>query len=95
MFADGMTPEQVMRVALEGIEFDIFDELDVAYKCDCSKDRCARALVSLGRKEVEKIFEECRSEGKPEEINFECHFCDKNYLFTKNEALDLLDKSGK
>ena len=95
MIADGMTPDDIMKVALEGIEFDIFDELDVAYKCDCSKDRCARALISLGRKDVEKIFEECRAEGKPEEINFECHFCDKNYLFTKEEAMELLAKAGK
>lgn len=95
MFAGGMTPEDVMKVALEGIEYDIFDELDVSYKCDCSKERCARALVSLGRSEVEGIFAECVAEGKPEEINFECHFCDKNYLFTKKEAYDLLDKSRK
>ena len=95
MFAEGMTPDEVMRVALEGIEYDIFDELDVGYKCDCSKDRCARALISLGRSEVEKIFAECVAEGKPEEINFECHFCDKNYLFTKKEALELLDRSRK
>ena len=95
MFAEGMTPDEVMKVALEGIEYDIFDELDVGYKCDCSKDRCARALISLGRSEVEKIFAECVAEGKPEEINFECHFCDKNYLFTKKEALELLDRSRK
>ena len=91
LFADGMTPKQVMDIALEGIEYDVFDELDVAYKCDCSKERCARAIFSLGKKEVEKIFDECRAEGKPEEINCECHFCDKNYLFTKDEALALFE----
>ena len=42
----------VMNIVLDGIEYDIFDELDVAYVCDCSKERCARALVSLGRGEV-------------------------------------------
>lgn len=92
LFASGMTTKQVMDIALEGIEYDVFDELDVEYRCDCSKERCARALVSLGKKEVESIFAECRAEGKPEEINFECHFCDKNYLFTKDEALSVFDK---
>ncbi len=95
LFADGLTPDQVMDIALEGIEYDIFDELDVAYKCDCSRDRCARALISLGKSEVDKIFDECVAEGKPEEINFECHFCDKNYLFTKKEALELIAESRK
>lgn len=92
LFADGLSTLDVMNIALEGIEYDIFDELDVAYKCDCSRERCARALVSLGRKEVEGIFAECREEGKPEEIQFECHFCDKKYLFSRDEALRLFDK---
>ena len=92
LFADGLSTLDVMNIALEGIGYDIFDELDVAYKCDCSRERCARALVSLGRKEVEGIFAECRSEGKPEEIQFECHFCDKKYLFSRDEALRLFDK---
>lgn len=92
LFADGLSTLDVMNIALEGIEYDIFDELDVAYKCDCSRERCARALVSLGRKEVEGIFAECRAEGKPEEIQFECHFCDRKYLFSRDEALRLFDK---
>lgn len=86
LFADGMTVEQVMDVALAGIEYDVFDELDVEYLCDCSRERCARALVSLGEKEVEGIYAECRSEGKPEEIEFECRFCDKKYVFTRKDT---------
>ncbi len=89
MFDAGMTCEQVLDVALEGIEYDIFDELDVDYVCDCSRDRCARALISLGKKEVDGIFAECVAEGKPEEIEFACHFCDKKYLFTKADAQKL------
>ncbi len=91
LFAEGKTPLDVMNIALEGIEYDIFDELDVSYMCDCSRDRCARTLVSLGKKEVETIFAECRAEGKPEEINFECHFCDKNYKFGREETLALFE----
>ena len=92
LFDEGMSCEQIMNIALEGIEYDIFDELDVAYACDCSRDRCARALISLGKDEVDGIFAECRDEGKPEEIQLECHFCDKKYIFTKTDAEKLLDK---
>ncbi|MCI8386991.1 MAG: Hsp33 family molecular chaperone HslO [Clostridiales bacterium] len=92
LFADGCSVADVMNIALDGIEYDIFDELDVAYSCDCSRERCARALISLGKKEVENVFAECRGEGKPEEIQFECHFCDKKYLFNKDEALSLFEK---
>ena len=89
LFDDGLTCEQVMNIALEGIEYDIFDELDADYVCDCSRERCARALVSLGKSEVDSVFAECRAEGNPEEIQFECHFCDKKYLFTKEQAEEL------
>jgi molecular chaperone Hsp33 len=92
MFDAGMSCDEVMAVALEGIEFDIFDELDADYICDCSRERCARALVSLGKDEVDGVFAECAAEGKPEEIQFECHFCDKKYLFTKADAEKLFKK---
>ena len=91
LFADGLTPKQVMDIALDGIEYDVFDELDVGYVCDCSRERCARALFSLGKKEIEGILAECRDDGKPEEIDMECHFCDKKYKFTAKEALALFD----
>lgn len=92
LFDEGLTCEQIMNIALEGIEYDIFDELDVDYVCDCSRDRCARALVSLGKKEVDGLFAECAAEGKPEEVQFECHFCDKKYVFTKADAEKLFEK---
>ena len=91
LFADDLTPKQVMDIALDGIEYDVFDELDVGYVCDCSRERCARALFSLGKKEIEGILAECRDDGKPEEIDMECHFCDKKYKFTAKEALALFD----
>lgn len=86
LFGDGLTLEQVMNIALEGIEYDVFDELDVDYVCDCSRERCAKVITSLGKTEVDGIYAECRDEGKPEEIQIECHFCDKKYLFTKEET---------
>jgi len=91
LFDDGLTCEQIMNIALEGIEYDVFDELDVAYACDCSRDRCARALKSLEKTEVENLFAECREEGKPEEIEMECHFCDKKYLFTKKDVMEMFE----
>ena len=92
LFDEGKTCQEVLDIVLEGIEYDIFDELDVGYACDCSRERCARALVSLGKSEVESLFADCRSEGKPEEIQFECHFCDKKYLFTKEDSEKLFEK---
>ncbi len=93
LFADGLTNEQIMDIVLEGIEYDIFDEINAGYACDCSRERLSRALLSLGIDEVDGIFAECRAEGKPEEIQFECHFCDKKYLFTKDDAYKIFERN--
>lgn len=92
LFDDGLSCDEIMNIALEGIEYDIFDELDVEYACDCSRERCARALRSLGEKEAYSLFEENKAEGKGEEVQFECHFCDKKYVFTKDDADEIFGK---
>ena len=92
LFDEGKSCQEVLDIVLDGIEYDLFDELDVGYACDCSRERCARALVSLGKDEVDGLFAECRDEGKAEEIQFECHFCDKKYVFTKEDAKKLFLK---
>ncbi len=90
-FAQGLSNEEILKIALDGIEYDLFDEIEVEYKCDCSRDRTARALISLGKSEVEKIFDELSTEGKEEKIELECHFCDKTYAFSRAEALSLFE----
>lgn len=92
LFDKGLTNNEIMDIVLDGIEYDIFDEIDAGYVCDCSRERLSGVLLSLGIEEVEKIFAECRTEGSPEEIRFECHFCDKKYLFSKDEVYKVFEK---
>ena len=90
-FAEGLSNEEILKIALDGIEYDLFDELEVEYKCDCSYERTGKALMSLGKDEILKIFEEATEKGEKEIIELECHFCDKKYSFTKAEALKLFE----
>ena len=60
------------------------DELHPAYKCDCSRERMERALLSLGQKELYEILEE---DGQAE---LSCHFCNSKYTFTRSELEALL-----
>ena len=94
MFADGMTCEEIMDVALAGVEYDIFDEIPVEYRCTCSRERTARAVRSLGREEVERILAEQHTEGKPEEIELGCRFCGEKYVFDRSEAEALFDSQA-
>ena len=85
-FDEGLSNEEILKIALNGIEYDLFDELTVEYKCDCSYDRTKRAVVSLGKAEIDSIFAEKKENGEEEKIELECHFCDKKYVFTKEDT---------
>lgn len=85
MLDEGMTPQQIIETALAGFETEVLYEQDVAYRCNCSKDRVERALISLGRDELKSMAEEM------DKAEIKCHFCDKAYVFSKEE-LDALSK---
>ena len=91
LFANGFSNEEILKIALNGIEYDLFDELEVEYKCDCSRERTERALISIGKDEAESIFKEQRENGEEEKITLECHFCDKKYVFTKEYVNKLFE----
>lgn len=54
------------------------------YKCDCSKEKMKKALISIGKKELENIIKE------DEKAELVCHFCNKKYQFSKEELEDIL-----
>ena len=91
LFANGLSNEEILKIALNGIEYDLFDELEVEYRCDCSRERTERALISIGKDEAESIFKEQRENGEEEKITLECHFCDKKYVFTKEYVNKLFE----
>lgn len=77
LIAGGASCEDILSYALEGIEYDVFDEIDIGYVCDCSRQRMLRAVKSLGKEELHKIFSE------QEKIEVSCRFCDKKFSFGK------------
>ena len=87
LFERGLTNEQIADIALEGIEYDIFDTLEVEYKCDCSRERMRKKILSLGRTEVANLLDEQEAEGKPRELTAECRFCNSKYTFSEKELL--------
>lgn len=81
ILSSGVTAEEMSLKVLEGLEPNVLDELECAYKCDCSRERVEKALISLGREELGKMAEE------EEQVEVCCHFCDKKYYFTREEIL--------
>lgn len=89
LLESGMTPEQLIQYALSGFPVDIKDEkTPVSFTCTCDRKRVERALISLGKYELDKMM----NDRKPVELC--CQFCGKKYAFTKEEVRALRDTLG-
>lgn len=84
LLEEGHTPESLLEKVLEGFDVQINEKMDTRFCCNCSKERVAKALISIGRKELNEMIQE----GKPIEMN--CHFCNTNYSFTVEELKEIL-----
>ena len=91
LLAKGVSLKEIADIALEGVEYDIFDELDVEYRCDCNRERVAKALRSLGKKELLNLLDEQTAEGKPRELEVLCQFCDKAEIFDEDAINGLFE----
>ena len=85
LFDAGMSNEEIARIALRDIPFDVFDELDVAYRCNCSRERTTKALITLGKDELLGLVDEQVKEGKPARLEVNCRFCDRKQYYDRND----------
>ncbi len=83
LFDAGLSNEEIAKIALRDIPFDVFDELDVAYRCGCSRERTTKALITLGKPDLLGLLEEQVAEGKPERLEVACRFCDKKQYYDR------------
>ena len=87
-FAAGLDNNAIMEIAMRDIPFDVFDIIEVAYKCDCGSDRMKEKIKSLGKGEIIKMLDEQEAEGKARELTAICRFCNSEYTFTESELLN-------
>lgn len=73
LLQQGKTMQDIMGMVMQGFDPQVLDEYDVEYRCDCTEQRVERALISMGRAELEKLA----AEEPMVEVN--CQFCDKKY----------------
>lgn len=89
LLEEGHTPESLLEKALEGFDVEINDRMPTSFYCNCSRSRVEKALISVGRKELNEMIQE----GKDVELN--CHFCNRNYVFNVEELKEILRKSKR
>lgn len=83
----GNTPEMILEHILGDFDLEILDKIPTQFACNCSRERIEKALISIGKKELQEMIDE----GKTIEMN--CHFCNKNYPVTVEELKGLLEKA--
>ena len=86
-FERGLSNKEIADIALRDIPYDVFDTLEVEYKCDCSRKRMREKILSLGKAEVAKLLDEQEAEGKARELTAVCRFCNTEYTYSEAELL--------
>lgn len=80
---EGKTPEEILENVLGEFGLEITDKMPAAFRCDCSRERVEKVLISLGKKDRQDLIDE----GKDVELH--CHFCSRNYVFSVEEIQNL------
>ncbi|MCH5190524.1 MAG: Hsp33 family molecular chaperone HslO [Oscillospiraceae bacterium] len=88
MLANGLTPEDIGRAVLPEFSMQVLDRENVEYKCDCSKERVTAALIGAGEDGLREMAED-------EQTEVVCHFCNKKYIFPREDILKLLKEASK
>lgn len=86
MLESGMNIEQIVKEMLSGFETEVLYTEAPEYKCNCSRQRVEKTLVSLGEKELTEMADELP------EVEVKCHFCNNKYVFTEKEIKNLIKK---
>ena len=84
LLAEDPDPASLLRRVLSDFELDILEETPIEYRCDCSRARMERALISLGPDELRDMIEE---QGQAE---LTCRFCDNVQRFSREQLEALL-----
>lgn len=88
MLSKGQSLKDCLKGIFGGMDMKITDEKPASYACTCSRERMEKAMISLGKEELERLIEE---DGEAE---LTCHFCHNTYRFEKPELLAMHKNAG-
>ena len=89
MLAKGLSLEEMCQKALDGFAMEVLDEFQIHYVCNCSKERFAKGLLTLGPQEIRTL--PLDSQGRVETV---CQYCSRKYYFTKEELESLAEQAA-
>ncbi|MFD0621237.1 MULTISPECIES: Hsp33 family molecular chaperone HslO [Paenibacillus] len=83
----GMDLDEMLRQIVDDVQ--IMDQMDIQFRCQCSRDRVETTLLSLGKSEIEQLIAD------DEQAEVICHFCNEPYQFNREELAALLERATK
>lgn len=87
LISEGKTIEEILEYIFDGMDLKVLDSLTPEYKCDCSRERVEKALISIGKETLQEIYDDKKNE------EIVCNFCNTKYEFTNDEIGELLNNS--
>lgn len=89
LLSEGNTPEEILKQILGEMDIEYMTTLPTGYHCDCSRDRVERALISLGAEELEDMIRD------GQDIETNCQFCNRHYVFTPEDLARIKDRARR
>ncbi|MGN0174200.1 MAG: Hsp33 family molecular chaperone HslO [Acutalibacteraceae bacterium] len=83
MLSQGISILDIVKRVLKEFEVEVLEENEISYKCGCSKERTDKVLKSIGKDELIRLAEE------QETTEVDCHFCDKKYVYSSDDLIEL------
>ncbi len=83
------TLENLARDWFRGMEPRVLERSPIRYQCTCSRERMEKALISMGRADLESLIRE------DEGAELSCHFCHRKHFFTTEDLRGLLARAEK
>lgn len=87
LLEEGLSPKQILKKILGKFNPEFSETIPTCYKCNCSREKVSKVLLSVGRKELESMI----ADGEPIEVK--CHFCNTCHVFSIDELKKLLTYS--
>ena len=85
MLESGMSLEDIAHAVLDGFEVEFLEDTPITYRCGCNHAKVTRALISLGKEELQRLRDE------EDGIEVTCQFCDKVYKMTRDDIAVMLE----
>lgn len=89
VISEGATTEDLIKLALGEIDFEILEEKQVKFECNCSFDRAVSLIGALGRDEVAAMLAEDKG------AKMTCGFCNEIYTLGESDLQKMLEQSEK